>query len=143
MEYTGSCECGSNRILATLPKPIESYEARACQCDFCVPRGAAYLSDPAGTLFISASNLKSQSQGAGLARFWVCQQCDSLVAVTYDFEGKIKGALSISALSSDLQTRIKVTHASPHLLSAEVKTQRWRSLWMDTIFELPDTQESL
>lgn len=136
MEYISKCECGRCSAKIVLSQSLENYEARACQCEFCLPRNAVYLSDPLGNLTLSpTSSLMVITQGSGIARFWVCKHCDALLAVTYKPDTTTKGAFNASLLLAKDKSRIKITPASPHLLPAEAKVARWRSLWMDTIFD--------
>ncbi|GLQ74014.1 hypothetical protein [Vibrio penaeicida] len=67
MEYISKCECGRCSAKIVLSQSLENYEARACQCEFCLPRNAAYLSVPLGNVTLSpASNLNAVTQGSGV-----------------------------------------------------------------------------
>ena len=51
----GSCHCGRLGIEFTTACEPASLHPRACDCTFCRKHGAAWISDPAGTLSVTAS----------------------------------------------------------------------------------------
>ncbi|BHH82613.1 GFA family protein [Desulforhopalus sp. 52FAK] len=134
MNYSNTCSCGKIQIKLTLPKPIEEYTPRACDCDFCTTRKAAYISDPDGVLEITQSEgLESLIQGSKQAKFWQCKSCHDLIAVTHEFETGLQGAINANCLagSNKLQNPISV---SPKTLSPEEKIERWQAGWMTVKF---------
>ena len=134
MHYSNTCSCGTIQIKLTLPKSIDEYSPRACDCDFCTTRKAAYISDPDGVLEVKqAKELEPLVQGSEQARFWQCKSCNDLIAVTYEFEDGLQGAINTGFLqnSNKLKTPISV---SPKTLSAEEKIERWKAGWMSVTF---------
>lgn len=134
MNYSSFCRCGQIQITLSLPKPIDTYAPRACDCDFCTSRSASYLSDPDGVLQITnAEELEQLQQGSEQAIFWQCTSCHDLVGVTHEFENGIKGAVNASlfAANYELQNAIVV---SPKTLSPEEKRERWGGVWMRVEF---------
>lgn len=129
MRYTGTCTCKKIEVVATFPRAIETYEARACDCDFCVARNLAYLSDANGTLsFSPRSGLQPLTQGSGQAVFWQCTSCHDVVAVTHEQDGQTRGAAAKSVFSDEHPLRPSVT-VSPKTLSPQEKPQRWQQVW--------------
>lgn len=143
--YRTHCSCGAVSLDLRLPQPIQGYQPRACDCDFCMLRSASYLSDFAGELSLTAAETPKQfSQGSGQARFLCCSRCDSLVAVIYQdeqcplSERAIIGAVNASLPWVDSRGEAMILQpalsASPRLLSAADKLERWRKLWLKIIF---------
>ncbi len=132
--YVASCRCGNAQMKLTLPKDIEFYTPRQCDCEYCQQHQAAYLSDADGSLQISCSQpLIEAHQGSNQASFHHCPKCQQLVAVTALFADGLKGTVNsqLFAKHYPLQQPLLV---SPQQLSAEQKRQRWQQLWLPTEF---------
>jgi len=130
MEYSSSCSCGKTRVTLTLPQSIEEYTPRACDCDFCSKRKASYISDPNGVFEITRTqNIEQLLQGSKQATFWQCKDCDNLIAVTYESEKGLQGAVNASLFTEkyNIQEPISV---SPKTLSPDEKRERWTAAWM-------------
>ncbi len=134
MDYSGTCRCEKISVELFLPKPIDTYVSRACDCDFCTERSARYLSDPEGVLEISPKQaLLQRRQGSNQAIFWLCDTCQDLIAVSCDFNNETKGALNAKLLESEYQLATP-TIVSPKQLSAKEKASRWDTIWMKVTF---------
>ncbi|WP_163341074.1 aldehyde-activating protein [Desulfopila sp. IMCC35008] len=134
MHYSSFCRCGQIQVNLSLPKPIDTYAPRACDCDFCTSRSASYLSDPDGMLQITkAEELEQLKQGSGQAIFWQCKSCHDLIGVTHEFKNGIQGTVNANLFAEghELQSSIAV---SPKTLSPEIKRERWREVWMKVKF---------
>jgi len=130
MTYSATCLCGSIELTLTLPKDISSYTPRACDCDFCIDRDLNYLSDPEGHLLIqSKTPMNKLKQGTEQATFLECLKCEKVVAVICYENSLVKGAVS-AELFREKYTLAKAQSASPKLLSATEKRERWRKLWL-------------
>tara|TARA_R110001632_G_scaffold174095_1_gene293684 strand:+ start:130515 stop:130754 length:240 start_codon:yes stop_codon:yes gene_type:complete len=71
MEYVSPCRCGNEQVKLALPSPLQSYQSRAFDCDFCMVQKAAYLSDPVGKLKVIYSHKRQGvMQDAKQAIFW-------------------------------------------------------------------------
>ncbi|XOV77571.1 MAG: aldehyde-activating protein [Aestuariibacter sp.] len=129
MHYSACCSCGEVTVQISLPNPIEAYEPRQCDCDFCMARGLAYLSDPNGLLTITSEKpLKALKQGSNQASFLQCLGCDQVVAVTCQYETELRGAASSRLFAKHYQLATS-SPVSPKLLSAVDKRERWLTLW--------------
>jgi len=127
----GQCGCGAVKIKLTLPNTLGDYAARACDCDYCIERNVAYVSDPTGSLEITSDeNLKVDQHGSEQAKFLSCKHCNEMIAVTYEFDDLVKGAANANLLS-EVDTMKQAEVVSPKLLSATEKVTRWRKLWLD------------
>ncbi|WP_353668024.1 hypothetical protein [Marinomonas sp. THO17] len=133
MSYSTSCSCGKITVVANFPSPIEEYQARECDCDFCISRGLAYLSDVNGTISFSPKETMNQlKQGSGQATFWECDNCHDVVAVTNEKNGVVRGAVSKRLFARRFQLKPSVT-VSPKKLSASEKSVRWPNVWSKVV----------
>eukprot|EP01031_Cornospumella_fuschlensis_P044811 gene44811-54807_t len=135
---SGGCSCGNVKAIVNLSKPSETYIPRCCDCDFCTQRGAAYVSDPQGTLRFVVKDLNSfekrYQDADGIAQFLICKICDTLVGATYSGD-KVYGTLNRSILAEDVPFS-PTTVASPKTLDKGSKISRWRELWFrDVVIE--------
>lgn len=129
MKYYSTCYCGAIKINAYFPHSIEAYQARACDCDFCAPRGLAYLSDANGTISFSPQDQMSQlKQGSGQATFWQCNHCKQIVAVTNSENGEARGAVSKALFDNEFSLKPSIWVSPKHLAPKE-KAERWSTVW--------------
>ncbi len=131
----GSCHCENLRVTISLPRDPETYNLRACDCDFCTKHGAAYLSDPEGKLEfeIKDKNLIGEyQQGSKMADFILCKKCGVLVGVCYKTADH-----TFMGINGKIISGVKFKEmilVSPKKLSAEEKIKRWNEVW----FKLPN-----
>ena len=134
------CHCGNISADAWFQQPVSNYIPRACDCDFCVKHGAAYISDPQGRLAVRIANQADTSvykQGSGLVDLLICSVCGVLVAVTYECKGRLIGGLN----SRTLQNRDHLQPpcaASPKLLPDDEKISRWETIWFPEVTIEPE-----
>ncbi len=138
--YRGKCRCGTVTLDVTLSNPINTYTPRACDCSYCTPHDAAYLSDPAGAVELripSQNSLRREHQGSETATMLLCDACGSLLGAVCEIEGSLKGAIN----SRVLECQIDISPAqSVHLsdLDRTTKVKRWSDLWMPFRIDLSD-----
>lgn len=132
--FHGSCHCGRLRIGFSTGRHPADFTPRACDCRFCRKHGAAYVSDTAGRLSVSAREnaLHRYRQGSDTADFLLCGQCGVLVAVTFEHADRVYGAVNIGCLDGDSGFMAPVP-ASPRLLGADEKVSRWLKLWIPDV----------
>jgi hypothetical protein len=130
----GSCHCGQVRVEFSTDQDPASLVPRACDCSFCRKHAAAYISDPVGTLSVSARGgvLRAYRQGSNTAEFLLCGQCDVLVAVTFKQASRLYGAVNSGCLEGNTGLAPAVP-ASPQTLSPEEKISRWLNLWVPDV----------
>jgi hypothetical protein len=131
----GSCHCGRLSVEFSTAQEPAGLHPRACDCSFCRKHGAAWISDPAGALSLSArgaASLREYRQGSESARFLLCAHCGVLVAVVYEQDGCTYGALNAGCLDGEPGLAEAVS-ASPQRLSAEEKIARWRQVWVPDV----------
>jgi len=130
-----SCSCGNIVAKVELSEPISNYTPRACDCDFCIKHGAAYISDPNGELVIkvrSPNEVARNKHGSGIADFLTCKLCGVFVAVTYSLEGQLLGSLNSKTLEN-MDDLSEPQNVSPKLLPDTDKIGRWEEIWFQNV----------
>jgi hypothetical protein len=134
-ELSGGCHCGNLLVQLRLTRPPDTYHPRACDCDFCRKHGAAYVSDPRGSLLIRISDERQAGkyqQGSGQAELLLCRNCGVLVGAVYRGEGRVYAAVNATIL--DAAARLGAPQpVSPKSLSGRDKAQRWREIWFSDV----------
>jgi hypothetical protein len=136
----GGCHCGNLRIEMTLSRDARSYQPRACDCDFCRMHGAAYVSDPKGSLFVrikAERHRGSYRQGSGQADLVYCTQCGVLVGALYGEAGRVYATINSKIIDGPTPFGPEQT-ASPKTLSGEQKATRWRDIWFSDVNVVAD-----
>jgi hypothetical protein len=130
----GSCHCGQLRVYFSTGLNPADFTPRACDCSFCQKHGSAYISDPAGRLSVSVSQgaLRRYRQGSNAAEFLVCTQCGVLVAVTFEHNSRIYGAVNIGCLDGHTGLGGSAP-ASPQTLTPDEKISRWLQMWVPDV----------
>ena len=131
----GGCHCGLLQLEFSTDLALESIVPRACDCAFCQKHGAAYVSDPAGRLSVSARSpgvLHRYRQGSNSAQFLLCGNCGVLVAVVFEHDSRLHGAANAPCLEAHAELGRSVP-TSPQELSPDEKISRWLSLWVPDV----------
>ena len=131
----GGCHCGNIGLEIKVTNEPDSFNPRACDCDFCTKHGASYISDNNGELTIhllNASQLNKYRHGNKIADFLICQICGVLVCACYEDRGHLYATVNSKAIAQNNHFGIE-TVVSPKLLSSEEKTQRWKDVWFSKV----------
>lgn len=99
--YKGSCRCGAVSLVYRCTREPGEQAARACQCEFCAPRAAIYLSDPASLLEVTVRDrrwLYAHRFGTATADFMHCARCNTLAYVQSEIDGKLYALVSAEIL---------------------------------------------
>ena len=134
-KLNGSCHCENIHFELELSHAPDTYNPRACDCDFCRKHGASYLSDPDGSLTIHVKNerlLGKYRQGSGTAECLVCKNCGVLIGVAYRNEGAIFATINSNAVDAGA-TFGERKAVSPKTLTANEKVERWKSIWFSNV----------
>jgi len=133
-QLSGGCHCANITVSVELPRAAGAYPPRACDCDFCRKHGAAWVSDPHGSLLIqlrAEREISRYTQGAGIAEMLLCRTCGVLVAALWR-EQRLYGVVNASVL--DARAAFAAAQAvAPKQLSADEKRKRWQSLWFSAV----------
>jgi hypothetical protein len=125
----GSCRC--NNIEVCWHTVDYSLIPRACQCDYCLPKNAAYVSKSGTRVGIVIHNERQHEvrrHGSGTASFHECSACAELVFVTADIDGDLYCALNAKCLSNPAGFSASVEFDYDEQTVAQ-KTDRWRRNW--------------
>lgn len=135
---TGSCHCQRLKLaLHGLLEPAAT-SPRACDCSFCQKHAAGWVSDPDGELVIAASEddaLGRYRQGSESAEFLGCRHCGVLLAVVFATDDSECGAVNARCLDRAGEFAPE-QNISPQQLPAEIRRERWRSLWTPVRIEV-------
>ena len=127
--FTGRCRCGATVYSIALPKGLDAYVPRACDCDYCTKRQVSYLSAPDASIRLqSESAFRREQQGSEQATFLICNACNDLVAVVCEFGDQLLGAVNASLLLHREQLPAPAA-VSPKHLKPDEKRSRWTTVW--------------
>lgn len=128
--FTGGCHCSNLTVSVELTRAASSYSPRACDCEFCRRHGAAWVSDPQGSLLIHVRDQRDTGryrQGAGIAEMLLCRNCGVLVAALWQGT-HLHGVVNANVLEGR-DALPPVQPVSPKVLSADAKVNRWQKIW--------------
>jgi len=134
-KVSGGCHCGNMLVDLELARAPDTYHPRACDCDFCRQHGAAYVSDPQGSVTIHIKNQQLSGryhQGSGQAEFLFCGNCGVLVGVLYRHDGRLFAAVNAKAVNGGQDFGAEQC-VSPKSLSASEKVKRWQEVWFSSV----------
>jgi hypothetical protein len=100
-QHRGACRCGALRISYHCDQPPEKLIPRACQCEFCRPKSASYVSAPQGRLEVRLRDrrmLYAHVFGTGTAEFMHCAFCNEMVFVRSEVDGRVYALVVAQAL---------------------------------------------
>lgn len=135
LKASGGCYCGNIRVVASFSQEFAAYNPRACDCDFCMRHGAAYVSDPLGSLALHIGNdleVNRFRQGSNTAEMLLCRTCGVMVGALYRESNRLFGTLNFKALDSRPSFGPE-QGVSPKLLSPDQKVRRWCDLWFPDV----------
>lgn len=129
MSVHGSCDC---RNIELVWHTIDySIVPRACQCEYCDGKSAAYVSKPGTRVDATVRNsrlYKIVQHGSNSAVFHECASCDQVIFVTTEIDGELYGALNANHLVNKFgfSSAVNVDYSSQ---SAQEKLARWQQNW--------------
>ncbi len=129
MSLRGSCRC--NNIQVLWHTVDYSVVPRACQCEYCLAKGAAYVckSGTAVDVRIHKEQLhRISTHGSKTARFHECGNCGVLVFVSAQIDGDTYGVLNAGCIKNSIgfAAPVKMDFSEQ---TAEQKRDRWRQNW--------------
>ena len=114
-----------------IPLAPPTYNPRVCDCDFCRKHGAAYISDPQGSVRIHVKDSHQFGrylQGSGIAECLICRNCGVLVGVVYEDGGRVYAGINSKVIDGNPGFAEEVP-VSPKALSDDQKIERWKDIW--------------
>lgn len=129
MSMRGHCRCNNFRVMWRTTD--FSIVPRACQCDYCRAKDAAYVSKSGTAVEIHIHNKRQHSivtHGSQLAEFHECGACGDLVLVTAHIDGETYGVLNARCLDNKagFAAAVAIDYSGD---TAEEKQLRWRQNW--------------
>ena len=135
----GGCHCGNILVQMQLTREPAAWVPRACDCDFCRTHGAAWVSDPSGSLLIrigDESRAGAYRQGSGTAEMLVCRTCGVLVGALYRDAPRKYAVVNVRAV--DPRSRFGAEQpVSPKALPATARVRRWQEIWFSNVTITP------
>jgi hypothetical protein len=134
-QVSGGCHCGSILVQLRLLQAPMTYSPRACDCDFCRKHGAAYVSDPEGSLDIrikAEGDGRTYRQGSGLAELLFCGNCGVLIGALYRDEGRVYATVNVKVVDGPTAFGAEQP-VSPKNLAGTDKVKRWQDLWFANV----------
>ena len=104
-QHTGRCSCGAVSYRFQSHYSTGELVPRACECLFCRPWPASYVSDPRGRLEVRVRDrryLYAHVFGTGTAEFMHCGRCNHPVYVVSEIEGQCYGLVVQQSLDADI-----------------------------------------
>ena len=98
--YRGRCHCGAVGFEYRTEKSVGEWPVRGCQCSFCRKHGAAYTSDPAGSIRFAHEDPTALSRyrfGHGTADFIFCGRCGGYLGAVTEEGGQPLMVLNLRA----------------------------------------------
>ena len=133
----GSCHCGAVQVDLDLSEPPAELRLRACQCDFCRPRGARTISDPGGLATIRVPGPQALIRyrfGLKTADYLLCAACGTYVAAMQPDPAPI-GVVNVGGLGVpefDGRDGEPVSYGGE---TVDARLARRRSYWMPVRIE--------
>ncbi len=104
--WRGRCHCGAVGFEYRTEKPPAEWPVRACQCSFCRKHGAAYTSDPAGSVRFTHEDPAALSRyrfGHKTADFVFCGRCGGYLGAVTEEGGHTLMVINLRALDPEPQ----------------------------------------
>lgn len=133
--YRGSCHCQNIKFEFQSNLDFSEFTPRACDCDFCLKHGAAYVSDPHGMLHIEIADktrINQYRQGSETADFLICRNCGVCAAVTFSDEETVYAGINSRTINENHRFRDKEI-VSPKKLDKVEKIKRWKKVWFPDV----------
>ena len=129
MLYKGSCNCNRWQVEIKVTKPLDEFNPRFCDCDYCQQNNlSSIVSDPNMVINFAGGDFTINQNGDRLANFYYCECCGDLLAVGCNLNGQLRGAVNSNLLHSSNQLG-KAVKIQPRLLNSDEKLDRWGKLW--------------
>ena len=133
MRLTGGCDCGNIKTTWQITEP--ALVPRACQCNYCASKSAAYVTQPGTSFDALIHNEKFHKEvqhGSNNAVFHECANCGQVIFVTAEIDGELYGALNANHLNNkeSFSRCVELDFSSQTALQ---KTERWRKNWCQPV----------
>jgi hypothetical protein len=134
-KVNGGCHCGNIRLHIEFARAPDTYNPRACDCEFCRKHGASYVSDAQGSLLIRIKDERDVGryrQGSGLADCLLCRNCGVVVGALYRRDGRVYATVNAKVVDTGVNFGAEQP-VSPKRLSDSEKVERWLDIWFSNV----------
>lgn len=128
----GYCHCGAVQLDLELSRAPDELRLRACQCDFCRPRGVRTIADGGGRAVIRANDrgaLNRYRFGLRLADYLLCAACGTYIAAVQPDDQPI-AVVNVGGLRVPEFEGLEAEPVSYADETPEERLARRRSYWM-------------
>lgn len=130
--YRGHCHCGALAFEYRTAIAPTVWPVRACKCSFCRAHGAAYTSDPEGSLRFTHREPEFLSRyrfGHGTADFIFCGRCGGYLGALMEADGRTIAVININAMDPRPDGLPAAQLISYDGESSDVRNSRRSSRW--------------
>lgn len=102
MEHDGGCHCGNLRLRLRLTRPPAENATRSCRCSFCRAHATRTVSDPLGSVEISAadwSRVERYRFGSFTAEFLLCRSCGVYIGAICQTDRGLRAVTNVNSLA--------------------------------------------
>ena len=130
-QHDGGCDCGAVQFVYHCRQPLAEISPRACQCLYCLPHAASYLSDTHAVLEVRVRDLRvlyAHRFATNTADFMHCAICNTPVFVRSEIDSKIYALVCAPALREfqQLQAGVAMDYDDEDLAGRlQRRSQRW------------------
>ena len=135
MDYSGGCHCGNIHVRLLLSKPPEENAVRTCTCSFCQSHNPRMISDPGGSLEVSADDwslVELYRFGTRTADFLICRRCGVFVAAVSE-ESPPRAVVNVNCLDSRALFTATATMHEFQGEALDARTSRRAANWMPAV----------
>jgi hypothetical protein len=139
-QFHGSCHCGNLEVDYRTTVAAEDSSVRACQCSFCRKHDARAISDPAGSITITALDpnlLERYRFGLAVVEFLLCRKCGVYVSAYTQDSGEAYANVMINVLDD----RKRFPQPNAVHLDGENQSDKWKrhsERWTPATLQLGD-----
>ncbi len=140
MDHSGGCHCGNIHVLLQLSKPPEENAVRTCTCSFCRSHNPRMISDPTGSLEISADDwslVELYRFGTRTADFIICRRCGVFIAVISDLETALRAVVNVNCLDDRARFTARASLHEFQGETLEARISRRAANWMPAVVRTP------
>lgn len=136
-QHPGGCACGAITYFLHCNQDLDELTPRACQCEFCLPRAASYVSAAGARLEVRVRDLRylyAHVFGTYTADFMHCGRCNHLVYVSSEIDGRVRGLVLAQSLRDVIDAPATGTHYDDE--SLEQRLARRAATWIPELVVL-------
>lgn len=133
---SGGCHCRNIAFGLRCTEEAQPTVARRCDCTFCRPRGARWVSPPGATLEIAfgSAPVSRYSFASRTAQFWICSRCGSVPLATSEIDGRLYAVVNAEAFTKPVPGLESAPAAAGAGEAIEQKLARRKQTWIGNVY---------